>query len=567
MCYELPVDEKAEPAVGLPPGWRFLFAEARQYPTNSPHEVIPCLRILSPGGRIFRSVEAAVNLFKFQNGEMIANKFYYHVGLPQKGKRSLFKNLSKRSRVDEEEATESRPRKKQPAKQSYTGQTKTSVDHVLVGRNFCLKWMDLNKQKKVIYGKVAEYEYNTRNRDIISFKVTFNAEMREVLNKIGTGCESKIQAFQMFDPIWTWGGCVLAEQEQQGTNNRSCRMLRLPPIYYSWLTPDVSIHSMAERGGTRFPRLIVFYRGCRLQFDVKPSRIPNAGNGVFLSCTRDDGKSDSFTLKNGELLDLGIYAPLRNKDLGLKAIFLVKNFIHHYKIEDYAFSHTDSRYHIDISDDISGDLHDEAKSQIFPFVNENVDDLSVTVRPTPDPEGFLHYHLGHSTKGQGDFEVPTDGSEIELYANYGHEYEKVRIRKGYSKLSEEDRAGVLELQDAGYLEVMDEFEESDVKSCVSFLSELFSAGSEIAPEVRQRALTCAVVLQRRAWHLLLDNDSEEVNTTEVWCSSRNLVAQLLRNDELEELHHQGKWEEVMRTVFERHAFSEEGLNEVAYMLE
>jgi hypothetical protein len=568
MCYEMPVDAKAEPAVGFPPGWRFYFAKAHKPFTSSPHETIPCLWILSPGGKSCRSAEAAVSISKLQNGEIVAREFYDHVGLPHKGKRTFSKNRKKGPRVDDdEEVTESSPRKKQRVKESSAGQMRARTDHLLVGRNFCLKWMDLNKQKKVIYGEVTECVQNTRNQDITSFNVTFNDETREVLNKIGTGCGSKIQACQMFDPLWTWGGCVLAEQEKQGASERSWLMRRLPRIYYSWLTPALSIHAMAESGGTRFPRLIVFYRCCQLQFDVKPSRIPNGGFGVFLSCTRDDGKNDSFKLKIGEFLDLGIYAPLSLEDQQLQAVFFVKNFIHHYKVEDYAFSATDSRYHLDVSDNVSGDLHAAAKSQIFPFVNETLDELSVTVRPAHDPEGFLHYHLGHSTKGQGDFEVPTDGSEVELHANYGHEYEKVRIRKGYSTLSPEDRDGVLELQDAGYLEAMDEFVESDVKACVDFLSMLFSSQSEIAPEVTHRALTCAVVLQRRARQLLHDNDSEEGNMTKVLKSARDLIALLLRNDELEELHAQGNCEEVLRRVFERHAFSEEASHDLAYMLE
>jgi hypothetical protein len=405
----------AEPAVGFPPGWRFFFAEANQPPTTSPHKAIPCLWILSPDGKILRSAEAAVSFGRLQNGELVAHKFYDHVGLLNKGKLTLSKDRSRRSRVDEEGTfTESRPRKKQSAKKC--------TDHQLVGRSFCLKWLDLNKQKKVLYGKVAEYEYNKQNRDIIAFKVTFNDEMREVLNRMGTVCQSKIRAFQMFDPLCAWGGCVLAEQEQQGASDKSCLMRRLPPIYFSWLTPDVSIHSMTEIGGTRVPRLTVFFRCCRLQFDVKASRIPNSGNGVLLSCTRDDGTTDSSELKNGELLDMGIYeyAARRIEDLELRSIFFVKSFIHNYKIEDYASSHPDSRFAFDTSDDC-GILCDRAKSQVFAFVNETAYDLSVTIRTTPDPEGFLHYHLGHSTKEQGDFKVPTDGSEIELYANYGHE--------------------------------------------------------------------------------------------------------------------------------------------------
>jgi hypothetical protein len=66
---------------------------------------------------------------------------------------------------------------------------------------------------------------------------------------------------------------------------------------------------------------------------------------------------------------------------------------------------------------------------------------------------------------------------------------------------------------------------------------------------------------------LLDPDSEEVNMTKVLRNARDLVTMLLRNDELEELHSQGNCEEVLRRVFERHAFAEEAWKEMAHMLE
>lgn len=592
MCFEMPIDAKAKPAPGFPPGWRFYFAKNRRYfandnrRPNSPYDYVPCLWILSPGGANFRSVEAAIRKHKFEDGEVIVHEFYEHVGLPHEAMRALanFRNeASPNFRTvgekrfygvavdcisDEDKPVESMPRKKQRVKQSSTGQIGASTNHVLVGRNFCFKWTDLNQQSKVVYGKIAECERNIHNGKIIGFKVTYDDKARELLNKIGTVCGPKIQGFQMFDPLWAWSGCILAQQEVQDTSKRTRLGCPVPSFCFSWLTPALSIHSMVDSGGTQVPRLTIFHRCCQLQFDVKPSRIPNAGKGVFLSCTRFDGETGSFQLKAGELLDLGIYAPLRIQDCKLAAVFFVKNFIHNFKVEEFAYDAGDPRYHLDISDDSSGELHAAAKSQIFPFVNETFDERSVTVQCAYDPEGGIHYLLGHSNQEQGDFSVPSDGCEVELYINYGPEYEKVRMRKGYSKLSQEDQEGVLELQDAGYLESMDEFVESDIKACVDFLSMLFFTKSDFAPEVIHRALMCAVVLQRRARHFVLDNSSDsEVNMIKVSKKLHDLISVLLKNDELEELHSAGDCEEVLKRVFERHQFSNVALGELAFMLE
>jgi hypothetical protein len=81
MCFEIPVEAKAEPAVGFPDGWRFYFAKAYTAKGLRKYRAIPTLWILSPGGKPFRSVEAAVgsNLLDDPRDE-IGKEFYEHVG-------------------------------------------------------------------------------------------------------------------------------------------------------------------------------------------------------------------------------------------------------------------------------------------------------------------------------------------------------------------------------------------------------------------------------------------------------------------------------------------------------
>lgn len=84
MCFEIPVEAKAEPAVGFPAGWLFYFAEEKRI-TPSRYEGIPSLWILSPGGKPYRSAEAAVGHTGLADGDTIVRDFYKHVGLSSIG--------------------------------------------------------------------------------------------------------------------------------------------------------------------------------------------------------------------------------------------------------------------------------------------------------------------------------------------------------------------------------------------------------------------------------------------------------------------------------------------------
>jgi hypothetical protein len=177
--------------------------------------------------------------------------------------------------------------------------------------------------------------------------------------------------------------------------------------------------------------------------------------------------------------------------------------------------------------------------------------------------------------------VPADGSEVEVFVNYGSNYENVRIRKGYSFVSEEERARVVEIhshEDADDLKEMDRFEEAEVDACVKFLWTLFSTEeeSQFTPEVIERALTCAVVLQRRAEYKFVKQlegaqnvdggstrEASTVDLKKVLKESRLLVSLLLgmvreEQDSLKMLQHAGKFDDLLKKLFQRR-FSGEDL--------
>jgi hypothetical protein len=323
-------------------------------------------------------------------------------------------------------------------------------------------------------------------------------------------------------------------------------------------------------------------RGFRLELNVKPSRIPNAGYGVFLSCMKlmedasDDETVDAFVLKAGELVDLGIYAPFRIQDKKPEAVTFVKNFVHSYKIEKWAFNAKDIRYQLDITDDATGNLHAAAKSHIPAYVNESNDDDLVNIRAEHDPEGSVHYLLGHSIQSQGAFVVPNDGSEVELHVNYGALYERVRIRNGYSFVREEERACItkqISREEVEDVEEMDRFEEADIEACVNYFLMLFAMEDEskLTGEIVQRALICAAVLQRRASRLLLERAGGDYSPAKKVAKKAGLlVSRLLgmvkvERDALKLLQKTGEFDELLRRVLGL-LFSAEELRELDKMM-
>jgi hypothetical protein len=157
--------------------------------------------------------------------------------------------------------------------------------------------------------------------------------------------------------------------------------------------------------------------------------IEGARFGVFLSIFKDlDAVPNEFSLEPGELLDFGVYAPFRAEDVRSDHEFLVKSLIHECKNEVYAWESNSREKYLDITDTWTGDLHMIARTHVHPFVNEIQDPTSEipNVLPRMDPEGALHYLLGHAPKYSDEpFKFVADGSEHEIFVNYEEHYENV----------------------------------------------------------------------------------------------------------------------------------------------
>lgn len=335
--------------------------------------------------------------------------------------------------------------------------------------------------------------------------------------------------------------------------------------------------------GQLFPCLTLSVRGYHLVLSVKPSTIPNAGNGVFLSCKpavgHEEGddcedEQEHFDLDAGELLDLGIYAPCRIQDKKPAAAFTVKNFVHSNKCEEFSFGPKDTGFQLDITDDTTGELHDIAKARIHPYVNERKDEDGICIWAEHDVEGAVHLLLGHAKESQKKFVVPADGSQVEVFMNYGVDYEKVRVRKGYSFREHEEME---ELNDADMLGVIYAFGPVEVEAASNFLFQLLSTQdpSRFTGTFIDRSLTCAAVLQRRAQVLLLDADNTVpslVNLANLLRVSKGLVTLVLHfsddeHDSLKTLNAAGNVDGLLREVLKRQYSDEQQLEMLKSMME
>jgi hypothetical protein len=479
------------------------------------------------------------------------------------------------------------PRSRHKITESTVDEITTTTDNFLVGRTLCFVWFDLNGHQKGVYGKVQECQQDAHTGKVISYTVVYNSRSRAAANAVTNGCGSWVPESETLQPELILGACLKYEEQTSGSaEERLIDSYKHLPFSWHWMNPVSRRESIQNVDGKRFPRLTLVFRGYELVFDVKPSTIAGAGNGVFLSCTAlvDTGDADDsddepepFQLEAGELLDLGVYAPFRIQDKKPAAAFDVKNFIQSFRCEEFAFDPRDPGYQLDITDDTTGELHDIAKQHIPAYVNESNDENDICIWAEHDPEGVAHYLLGHTNESAGRFEVPVDGSQVEVFVHYGAKYEKIRVQKGYSSLPAEEREAMLEQmenEDVADVENMDNFGAAEVEAAANYLVQLFSTQdpSKFSGTVIDRSLTCAAVLQRRAQLLLLDADNtanSRVNLRKLLNVSRGLVTLILdfsndEHDRLKILHAAGNVDGLLREVLERQ-YSEEQLGLLSCM--
>jgi hypothetical protein len=158
-------------------------------------------------------------------------------------------------------------------------------------------------------------------------------------------------------------------------------------FYLQWLTP--------LSGSTRYPRRVLHVEGgFQLHVFAAKSGISNAGDGLFIECHGPPSHSGKcLELEAGQLLDLGVYGPLQNSDRKSEFEFELKNFLHAGGPDVWCWAmahHENNSIVIDITDDRTGDIHEEARKNVLVYANEvNGKGEIPTIHAVCDPVSIL----------------------------------------------------------------------------------------------------------------------------------------------------------------------------------
>jgi len=456
MCCKIPYERKKQIVPGFPSGWTFASGEQSIFSDTN----FCGLMIRSPNGDTFSNVDEAMQSCK-----------------------GLSRHQTEKIQVQF---------------QSYLGGSVLYSDenHHLHQRPYMAEWTDVRGNKKVLYGTITECMLDKTDNSHTEFTVVFNDDSRADVRGIEGQFGLEVPRTQKLNKSKALGG-HLAFNVKTGLGNvavpQNIRAFR-------WNTPDMRMETIvSNESGTNIPRLILTWNGFRLVFSVRKSTIPQSGFGVFVECTSLIPGRRKLVLNESEMLDLGVYAPFRSKDLKLASVFLLKNYIHCLKCEEWSFDveSKNDTLQFDITNDHDGEIHEIAAKHIPAYVNECRMEDTPTVHARHDPEGAVHYLLGVMDK---KFVLPADGKPSEIFINYGPDYERVRIRKNYSFLSASDQEPYKKSKSREgaeyFLELMT-FGDREVSSCIRFFCDMFASTSISSTQVICRSLAVTVLLRHR----------------------------------------------------------------------
>lgn len=377
MCCEFDIEKKAQVVSDGPlDGWRFVCCTKLPDSVRKKaplHPELVDIAVLSPSGRFFRGAEAVPALARFPKREQhkIVVDFY-------------------RDEFGVDVTTE-------------------NPDHVLVGKIFARRWIDAQNQSQVVYGKVTKCKCYKSN---VMFMFEYDELSRQLTNRAGSVYGNAVPEVELVAERVAWGSCIMAQEmglvgsDDVQHPNKNC---------LKWIVPE---YARNEPDHQPYQKKTLVVKGFALDLIAKKSGIPNAGLGLWISCRCLVGRPRSvFELKPAEMVDLGVYAPLRIEDRKSDAISLSKAFLHSWMPEGFNF---DSAPHersgrcqvLDLTDDYTGGLHAEALRQVLPYVNET-DGRSEksSILAEHDPSGAVHYLLGNLENG---FTMKANGKESEV---------------------------------------------------------------------------------------------------------------------------------------------------------
>ena len=394
--------------------------------------------------------------------------------------------------------------------------------HELIDKGFFREWNNVHGRRLEVYGVITKCWQGFVNEKDLLFTVEYVYQV---------GRDGIPKADNNVSEPDAWGGFIALQHKIGDTQ----QIPPNPPFHLNWIvpaTPAAVAGTPAAIVGTLYPTLVTSVNGFELRFNVAKSSIPNAGLGLWMTCKEiaRQPMQTKFVLQAGELVCIWTYGPLQVEDLKSKVVFSLKNFIHLGSPSRWSFERTSHEGgYIDVTDDWSGDLHNEANNNLVAvaFANEvNGKGEVPNVCALSDPSGAMQYLLGHRDKSHGVLEIPVNTptelkvrqSDPALYGlltrpvntnftssssqlDCGDSYEGVRIASGYSrgkppgkKSSEETRAA--EVKDA--VENVATFSLANCGEALSFLERLFSEAWNATPEEKnKRALIAVLSLHAR----------------------------------------------------------------------
>jgi hypothetical protein len=301
--------------------------------------------------------------------------------------------------------------------QTFGYQLHEVTHHLLIGKGYYHKSLSREGTIRVFLGKISHCF-----KHMISGELLFTIQYTEFPKPNNKSISNHVSV-EVVSECMAWGGYKSCSSFAIEDSLNHEKTMSKAPFYIQWTVPSRRI--VEKVGQNYYPCLILEYKGKMLQFDVRPSMIPGAGNGFFVSCIG----GEELVLEPGEMLDLGVYAPLHDCDVRSKHISLVKNLLFDWQIETWAFAAHKNKpdaFVYDPTDDFSGLPNHSTQMNGISFVNE-IDGKSKTACVTAqyDPEGNIHYLLGHWEYHEGPLIIPSDGKSQELL---------VRLFNGFSVL-------------------------------------------------------------------------------------------------------------------------------------
>lgn len=259
---------------------------------------------------------------------------------------------------------------------------KISADHDLVSKLIYRQWIDVKNRRQEIYGKVLNCWSSDEN---CVFDIEYILNHRTIpddlplrIPAVDSGIPEYLVRGAHAEYIRKMNELDARPPLVDTTSNECCR----------WIVPDT--RQIVSRGNGEIPYLVIHVQGFVLTFSAEKSGIPNAGLGLWVSCHEEVPRGRQFLeLKAGNLLDLGVYAPLLPADIHTKDhITFIKNYIYNYECEGWSFDQkpTPGASALDITDDFTGKLHEKARANTIVYANETGGDPEVaTISAEHDP--------------------------------------------------------------------------------------------------------------------------------------------------------------------------------------